>query len=70
MSYPAEAASKLLAYGQKKARALSSRSYRVVSPTTNGSSFTMSQSLEFVIPGNQDVKLPQHVVLLHQAKVD
>ena len=45
--------SHLLAYGSKRLRAMNSRAYRVVSPSTNTSSATLGQTIEFRIPGNQ-----------------
>ena len=53
MSMPSEASTHLLAYGSKRLRAMNSRSYRVVSPSTNTSSATLGQTIEFRIPGNQ-----------------
>ena len=53
MEQPAEALSTLLSYNQKRMRAMSSRSYRVISPSTNTSSATCGQTIEFRIPGNQ-----------------
>ena len=50
---PSEASTHLLAYGSKRLRAMNSRSYRVVSPSTNTSSATLGQTIEFRIPGNQ-----------------
>ena len=50
---PSEASTHLLAYGSKRLRAMNSRSYRVVSPSTNTSSATLGQTVEFRIPGNQ-----------------
>lgn len=50
---PSEASTHLLAYASKRLRALNSRSYRVVSPSTNTSSATLGQTIEFRIPGNQ-----------------
>ena len=50
---PTEASTHLLAYGSKRLRAMNSRSYRVVSPSTNTSSATLGQTIEFRIPGNQ-----------------
>lgn len=50
---PSEASTHLLAYGSKRLRAMNSRSYRVVSPSTNTSSATLEQTVEFRIPGNQ-----------------
>lgn len=50
---PSEAASHLLSYASKRLRAMNSRSYRVVSPSTNTSSATLGQTIEFRIPGNQ-----------------
>tara|TARA_R100001129_G_scaffold184403_2_gene169245 strand:- start:2215 stop:3528 length:1314 start_codon:yes stop_codon:yes gene_type:complete len=53
METPAEAMTHLLAFGRKKLRAMSSRSYRVVSPSTNTSSAPLNSVVEFKIPGNQ-----------------
>lgn len=53
METPAEAITHLLSYGRKKLRAMSSRSYRVVSPSTNTSSAPLNSVVEFKIPGNQ-----------------
>jgi len=53
MEQPAEAMTHLLAYNRKKLRAMSSRSYRVVSPSTNTSSAPLNSVVEFRIPGNQ-----------------
>ena len=53
MDTPAEAMTHLLAYGRKKLRAMSSRSYRIVSPSTNTSSAPLGSVVEFKIPGNQ-----------------
>ena len=50
---PSEASTHLLAYASKRLRALNSRSYRVVSPSTNTSSATLGQTIKFRIPGNQ-----------------
>lgn len=53
METPAEAMTHLLAFGRKKLRAMSSRSYRVVSPSTNTSSAPLNSVVEFRVPGNQ-----------------
>lgn len=53
MEQPAEAMTHLLAFNQKKLRAMSSRSYRIVSPSTNTSSAPLNSVVEFKIPGSQ-----------------
>ena len=49
-----EATTHLLSYASKRLRAVNSRSYRVVSPSTSaGSSVNLGQSIEFRIAGSQ-----------------
>ena len=49
-----EATTHLLSYASKRLRAVNSRSFRVVSPSTSsGSSVNLGQSIEFRIPGSQ-----------------
>jgi len=69
MEQPAEALSTLLSYNQKRMRAMSSRSYRVVSPSTNTASATCGQTIEYRIPGNQSSSFLDNSTMYFKVKI-
>jgi len=69
MAQPVEALSTLLSYNQKRMKAMSSRSYRVVSASTNTSLATCGQRIQFRIAGNQSSSFLDNSTMYIKVKV-